>query len=295
MVRRRPIALLAVLAGLASIAALGWRYRWRTLAPVPDVQAVVPPVPVMSYEEYGGITHARPYLLRFRQGDGELLYLGVGHTRDPKDPQVVRLRELWDEFHPTIALAEPRLGFFVGGLAPGVKQFGEAGAVFALARRDGIRVHTLEAPLDEEMRAVLARWPAPEAAAYYVLRASLDRGSPAAVEQEAAHLVVKRTRWPGLEGSLDYSRLDSLMRVEFPDTPDWRTLPASVTWPGRSDLFLNRVSTTVNRFRDEYMISTLATLLARGERVFAVVGASHVVMQEPALRSLLGPAPPGGR
>jgi hypothetical protein len=244
----------------------------------------------MSYAEYGAVTREMPYVLRVQQAHGALLYVGVRHTRDPDDPQVRRLRDLWEEFHPTVALAEPRLGLFIGGLAPGVRQFGEAGAVFALARRDGVAIHTLEAPIEVELRAVLARWPAPQVAAYYVLRASLERGGPQAVQDEAAHLVTKRTRWPGLQGSLDYARLDSLMRAEFPDVEDWRTLPASVTWPGRSETFLNRVSTTVNGFRDEHMVSTLATLLGRGERVFAVVGGTHVVMQEPALRSLFGPS-----
>jgi hypothetical protein len=149
-------------------------------------------------------------------------------------------------------------------------------------------VYTLEAPLDVEMAAILREWPAPRVAAYYVLRASLEKGDADRVGKEAAHLAEKRTRWPGLEGSLDYPRLDSLMRAEFPDVADWRTLPGSVTWPGSSEIFLTEVSTTVNRFRDGHMISALATLLRRGERVFAVVGASHVVMQEPALRSLLG-------
>ena len=36
------------------------------------------------------------------------------------------------------------------------------------------------------------------------------------------------------------------------------------------------------------MIRTLVELTSRGERVFAVVGASHVIRQEPALRKALG-------
>lgn len=290
---RSRIAVAAVCA-LAAVAALGWRYRWRTLEPVPDVAPLAAPAPILTYEQYHRIEHGHPYILRFRSPRGELLYVGTRHTRSPDDPQIARIRQLWDEFAPTVALAEPRLGLFVGGLGPGVKQFGEAGAVWALARSDDVPVYTLEAPLDIEMRAVLAKWPPPQAAAYYVLRASLGRDDPDAVAREAKQLIEKRTRWPGLEGALDPARLDSLMRAEFPDADDWRVLPASVTWPGRSDTFLNEVSTTVNRFRDEHMVAVLATLLDRGERVFAVVGSSHAVMQEPALRALFEAVPDVG-
>jgi hypothetical protein len=247
---------------------------------------------LLSYAQHDSLDRRPPYLFRILHGGGELLYFGAAHTTDPHDAQVRQIRELWAGFRPTVALAEPRLGLFMGGLAQGVRQFGEAGAVYALARRDGVPVHTLEAPLEIEMQAVLAEWPATQAAAYYVLRAALGRESADAVEDEARQLVVKRTRWPGLENALDYARLDSLMRAEFPEVPDWRTLPQSVTWPGRTDTFLNRVSTSVNRFRDEHMLAVLATLLGRGERVFAVVGSSHVVMQEPALRALFDSVAP---
>lgn len=91
-----------------------------------------------------------------------------------------------------------------------------------------------------------------------IVAASPGRGDADAAGRETAHLVVKRTRWPGLERSLDYPALG---------LANARGVP-----------------------REEHMISTLATVLLRGERVFAEVGASHVVMQEPALRSLVGPA-----
>jgi pheromone shutdown protein TraB len=39
--------------------------------------------------------------------------------------------------------------------------------------------------------------------------------------------------------------------------------------------------------RGEHMVRTLVDLAARGERVFAVVGASHVIRQEPGLGKAL--------
>ena len=51
--------------------------------------------------------------------------------------------------------------------------------------------------------------------------------------------------------------------------------------------YLNEVSRVSNRFRDEYMVNLLVNELKQGKRVFAVVGGSHVVMQERALRAIL--------
>ena len=294
MIKRTVLALVAL--ALVTGGILAWKYRWGTLESVPGIELAELPVPIMSYAEYQGTEHEEPYVVRLREGDGELLYYGARHTQDPENPQVVEIQRLWEEFDPTIALAESRLGFFIGPLGPGVEQFGEAGAVFALARRDDVPVYTLEAPLEMEMREVLKRHPAERVALFYVLRGSIGRGSAEAVESEAAQLVEKRTRWPGLEGSLrGVAHIDSIWARDFPDLPDWRELPARYTWPGHHDTYLNEISTDVNQFRDRYMVALLTSLLERGERTFAVVGSSHVVMQEPALRAMTASSDMSGR
>ena len=40
-------------------------------------------------------------------------------------------------------------------------------------------------------------------------------------------------------------------------------------------------------FRGRHMVESLTTLVSRGERVVAVVGGSHVIRQEPTLRSVI--------
>ncbi len=282
---RRRIALI-LLAILLIASVLGWRYRWYTLESVPGVTMAPLPVPVLSYADLNELGNERK-TIRLERGAGALLYIGTHHTRDPDDPQVKEIVRLWDEFQPTVALAESRLGFYVGGLRKGVGMFGEAGAVFALARAAGVPVYTLEAPLEMEMRAVLSTWRADRVAMFYVLRGAVNRGSPDAREREAANLIRKRTRWPGLEGSLsDVAALDSLYRAELPHLPDWRTADGTVVWPGRTTSYLNEIATGVNRFRDEYMLNLFRDQLDEGKRIFAVVGTSHVIMQEPALRAL---------
>ncbi|MEA2562722.1 MAG: hypothetical protein QOH06_4226 [Acidobacteriota bacterium] len=44
----------------------------------------------------------------------------------------------------------------------------------------------------------------------------------------------------------------------------------------------------VSEYRDRFMVEKLTSHLKEGHRVFAVVGGTHVVMQEPTLRRGLG-------
>jgi hypothetical protein len=89
--------------------------------------------------------------------------------------------------------------------------------------------------------------------------------------------------------------MDSIWRVEFPNGPPWRELPWEATWPTGTNTWLNALSADVNRARDRYMVAVIMNLVARGERVFAVVGSSHVVMQERALRERLRSGQPSRR
>ena len=52
-------------------------------------------------------------------------------------------------------------------------------------------------------------------------------------------------------------------------------------------MFLNDIAARDNLYRDQYMMNLLTTRVQSGNRVFAVVGFTHVIRQDPALRSIL--------
>jgi hypothetical protein len=284
--------ILIVSIALIVVGALGaWHYRWSTLPSYPDVASVDLPQPIQTTEEHDLIDHPTPYSLELSHGGGSLMYIGVAHTKDADDEQIALIKTKWAEFKPTIALCEGRLGFFIGGLDLGVGQFGEPGAVYRLARANDVPVYTLEPDIPGEVADLLERWSPQKVALFYVLRTYMsDRRSEGSDNAAAivAKAISKRTRWPGLEGSIrDVAHLDSLFRTQLPQLGDWRTMPEEAMWPGDTTTYLNLIATRSSYFRDVHMVRLLSQLIRKGERVFAVVGACHVVMQETALRALL--------
>ncbi|MEA2553560.1 MAG: hypothetical protein QOJ65_1736 [Fimbriimonadaceae bacterium] len=67
---------------------------------------------------------------------------------------------------------------------------------------------------------------------------------------------------------------------------DWRKPDIRWIEPGGKGP-LNRVSRASSELRDRHMVDVLLNSLKPGQRVLAMVGASHVVMQEPPLRKSL--------
>ena len=54
--------------------------------------------------------------------------------------------------------------------------------------------------------------------------------------------------------------------------------------PTRSDTFLNEIARGSSTIRNCHMVPLVVEAARGGKRVFVVVGGSHVIVQEPALR-----------
>ena len=90
---------------------------------------------IVPFEKYTG-EHERPFIIKQKRA----LIFGATHTKDPNDPQIPQMEELWGEFHPTIALVEGRLGFLLPLFMNPVKELGEGGWVKSLAHKDGVKI-----------------------------------------------------------------------------------------------------------------------------------------------------------
>ena len=134
---------------------------------------------------------------------------------------------------------------------------------------------------------MLDSFPAEQVALFYVLRpyfSNLRFGRPANPEKFVEEFRSKRTRYPGLEGTLpSIAAIDSMWARDFAGLPDWRETSDEYGLPG----YLRQLSDRSNALRDEHLAAVLLDLVHRGERVFAVSGSSHAVKLDRALHGAL--------
>ena len=78
--------------------------------------------------------------------------------------------------------------------------------------------------------------------------------------------------------------LHTLYRRAFGHELDWETMPDEWVCPLVWESFTNEICRQSSYFRDASQVATLLEAVKAHQNVFAVVGASHVVMQERALR-----------
>jgi hypothetical protein len=260
-------------------------------APLGCGLAQVQPGLIMTWEEYARQPRHAPFALKFHAGTGELLYYGADHTFRPDDPQIAEIERLWNEFRPTLAFSE-------GGIRPAslsvedaVRRWGEPGLVRVLADRQGVQIRSIEPPQNEEIGAMLREWPPDRVKLYYFLRAMMGYGR-GMQEQQATDFAMDQLKilnqTKGIEGPpRTIAEIEAALATFSPPLADWRAAPESWFNPMRSEAFTNEFSRKLGRLRDEHMLKNLLESVRGGERVFAVVGLTHVIMQERALRAAL--------
>lgn len=253
--------------------------------------AQVRPSLIMTWEEYARQPPRTPCMLKFRAGTGELLYYGANHTFRPDDPQIAEIERLWNEFRPTLAFSEGGIRPASANVDDAVRRYGEPGLVRVLADRQRVRIQSIEPPPDEEIDAMLREWPPDRVKLYYFLRAmmgyrrGLHEQSPS---DYAADQLKILTRTRGMDGPpRTIGDVESAIAKLSPPLADWRMVPESWFNPMRTEAFTNEFSRKLSLFRNEHMLQNLVTAVRSGERVFAVVGSAHVIMQERALKAAL--------
>ncbi|MDC0670517.1 hypothetical protein [Nannocystis radixulma] len=248
----------------------------------------------LSFAEYAALEHDTPYVLRFARGRGALLFFGTAHTYDPSDRQVAQIEARLAEFGPTLAFNEGGDPPTEATVAAAVSQHGESGLLRFLARRDGVPVASIEPPLREQVRALRESGFADEQIKlFFVLRQVPQHRERTGAAMDAVRLAeVLRyfTEATAIAGLATPDELAATCARLLPGLRHWSEVPQAWFDPvfTRPPAFTNVLSARTSEVRDAWVVDLLTAQVRRGERVFAVMGASHVVVQEPALRARLG-------
>lgn len=245
-------------------------------------------VELRSWPEHNDIYGSTdfPYVISIINGDGALEYVGALHTSDAAAPQLKEIEKRWNTFKPTVALCEGRKRMFRYASRPASGTLSESDLLRILAYQNDVPLFTLEPPYESEVAGLLKHCEPRMVATYLTLRVYTSESSgltPDAQNRLALQLLRKRTDVGGLRETLnDLDDFDKHWNEQFPDGLGWRTL----TNPDRLAP-LRAVGDVSRTIRGQHMISTIEELVRQGERVFAVVGASHVIRQELELKRLL--------
>lgn len=243
-------------------------------------------VPIMDMAAYDTLgNHPRPYIYKISKGKGAVYILGIEHTMDPGNKQIVQIESIWNGFKPDIALVEGRLGFLFSGLQDPVAQHGEGGKTAALAKSGGVALFTWEPQKSDEVKILLTLFKPEQIALFYSLRPYFSNfrfGKPQNPDQQLEEYISSRTDEDGIRGKIQsVAQVDSIWKRDFAKLKDWRDTSDEYGWP---DGYLADIASQSNQIRDIHLCSIILEEMAKGKKIFVTMGSSHAFRIEKTLR-----------
>jgi len=263
---------------------------------------------IMSAEEYAQREHETPYLFELEKGPKFLFYFGSPHIKDPRSLIFSQIQSAFEKAKPDLVLVEGVNARdnreAVNEKAKSVSQdeaiemAGESGFTLRLAITNKIdwdspepSNKTLYSYLLEQgfARENIFAWEVMQMLSQY--QRHLKRGGFKEFIAPYIERFKKQTGWLDFNYAYDQAlkiaegiigrKIEVETETNSPDFTD------PTPWPDRKDrqTVLNKISVAESLLRDRFMIEEIIKALERYNRLFIVYGASHAVMQEPALRS----------
>lgn len=248
---------------------------------------------LMSFEAYQATEHEVPYSFKLIKPDQCLFYFGSNHAHDPQDEQYPKLTELWHEFlHQTdgkkcIVIVE-------GGIRPvhptktqAIIKDGEAGYATFLAHQASIPCMSAD-PDDQYLETELRK----KFSAYeiYFMRFTdvWHQFNERRKNGLKTNLKKYLQKFNGFLGHKNLKYFQNLYQQLFDEPFDVnnQTKIRNIINLKDHNHIIGKIHRQNNILRDEYIINQIQTLIDQGKNVFIVFGATHAVMQEPALTKI---------
>lgn len=248
------------------------------------------PKRLMSWDDYVRQPRNNPYVLELESQGGSLVYYGAFHKVDPAHPQFADIEHKWTEFRPTLAYCEGMIWPLEASRVKAIVNYGEQGLVTFLAARDRIPIECIDPTLKEQMIYLKKHFSPQLIKVYYVLRqAAVNRmlKKDSRDLRFADYLFKSFDRIKGFHAFPNsVEELERMLGVVFPHLVPWQDIPYFYFHSPESGDFLTRIHRKLNEYRDQVMLKKVIRALKEGNRIFAIVGRSHVVIQEAVLKSL---------
>jgi hypothetical protein len=238
----------------------------------------------------------RPIILKFRHtSGGELLYYGSSHTFDPKSKTIRDIISRWKDFNPDIAFWEggnpDRPGRLSGGFDQIIKDKGEAGLVQYLANKNNVENKTLEPSAWTVITNLRKRFSDQEILIHGILTQTEQArriGKSVNELDSIASIGMKKAHSAGFKDiPSNISEFSMLISKLIPGVSNWHEVDLDMVSPkplhDPNTTIIQKISTESSAVRDRHMLTVLLNEVNKGKKVFVVVGASHLIMQEPGL------------
>lgn len=249
--------------------------------------------PILSHEEAVKIDYDLPYIYELTKGKKKLIVLGAGHIADPTHIQYKKFRDLFKKLKPDAVFVESSSNekdwSDFKSENDVIKICGESTWLVYYAQKNKISAFSWDLPYNKEIKLLLKKYSKELIFAHYILRniPYLDKNKLETQLQNRINQFKNASNWKGF----DYSRgnLNKIhnklfkKEIDFSNNEFYLIAP----YPFKNDSILNKISRDASIERDKHSVKTILGAFKKYDKVIAIMGSTHAVMQEPAYKAYL--------
>lgn len=247
----------------------------------------------MSFETFQATEHKIPYSFKLIKPDQCLFYFGSNHSHDPKNEQYPALTDLWNEFlqqthgKNCIVLIEGGLRNIQKTQTQTIIKDGEAGYATFLAHQASIPCICAD-PDDAYLKTELLKQFNVDEINYMRFTDIWHQFNEVAKNDASLNFKKYLQKFHNFLGKKNLKYFQNLHQQFFHEPFDVNneTNIRDTINLKNSDHIIGKIHHQNNVLRDEFIINQIQKLIMQGKNIFIVFGATHAMMQEPAIKNI---------
>jgi hypothetical protein len=234
-----------------------------------------------------------PYVLDISFKAKRLIYYGATHSQNPADTMFDDIERKFHELKPEIAFNEGGNWPVYNNRDSTIRYSGESGFLRRLCKVKNVLVQSIEPPDSLEVNHLLSKFKREDILLMYFVRQVEQISALSFIDSEVEINIdrfIRTLKGKGLrltETELNHRYFVSLYEKFYKKSFDKNTFDPTTYWPIYNKTLLNKISRESSYFRDNYAIKEIEKALEKYDKVFVVMGGSHLLVQEPMLKYII--------
>ncbi len=244
---------------------------------------------ILSFSELEKKEYTFPYILDYEKQDKHLLVYGCHHSFAPDDTMLIDIENKFERLNPDLALNEGGNWQIYETREETILKSGEQGFLRYLCNKNNVPVKSFEPESEKEYKHILSKYTKKNVLLMYFCRQISQIQRQQEISNFQEYMIdflsyLKNSGFPMEEPEYEYDNLIELYEQLFNVKFDWKKFNPENVWPIYSNTILNEINKDITEFRDKHIVNLIDKELKNNNKIFVLMGGSHVVKQEPVIK-----------
>lgn len=245
---------------------------------------------ILSFSELEKIDYELPYILELKNNSKHLIMYGCRHSFNPTDTMLLDIQSKFEKMKPDFAFNEGGNWPIFESRNETVMKSGEQGFLRFLCKKDSVPVRSYEPQPINEYEYLISKFEKDDVLLMYFCRQIAQIQNNQAIKDFKGFLIndyltgLKNSGLPIDNPEKEYQKISKNYEVLFGNIVNTNEFNPENVLPIFNKTILNEINRTSVNFRDLHIVNEIKNVLEKNDKVFVLIGGSHVIKQEKLIK-----------